>query len=401
MEANPSLQAPQFSSCTMPFIMVTDWPYNMGEVLAQLANIVHTFIREKNVTDDTATLVVATPAGLGLTPFHHVLLSPYSRYPVVSLDELSARQPPGAHVPWSAEGTHVSCFERAVLCKIHGVKSIAPLARAVLAKLLAEQKLQPPDPLGFAPQPGAALPPLATDTTLRVVLEARMGATRSIRNLHQVVQECEAANRRGFNVGSFNRLSCRILHTGDTPQLHGVNRFYANLAAVRSAHVLVAVHGAGAANCFFLEEADGRTALMEIRPCTFGTTHCGWPDAYMNSQLSWAGNRIRFFAYNVEDPEQCHPSDYEALAKADPTAPMRGNEAMRARDQHLTLKPGPFVEMLRHVGSLLRNETAYKEAQASNSLHGYAIPGGLRLAPLCAKNVSRTNPPGGRFIQVQ
>ena len=31
LEANPALQNPQFSSCTMPFIMVTDWPYNMGE----------------------------------------------------------------------------------------------------------------------------------------------------------------------------------------------------------------------------------------------------------------------------------------------------------------------------------------------------------------------------------
>ncbi|KAG2431408.1 hypothetical protein HXX76_009423 [Chlamydomonas incerta] len=388
----------------------------MGEVLAQLASIVHIFVRNKNVTDDSATLVVATPAGLGLTPFHHVLLSPYSRYPVISLEELSARQAPGAHVPWSAEGTHVSCFERAVLCKIHGVMSIAPLARAVLAKLEAEAKLQPADPLGFnTGAPGAALPPLATDTTLRVVLEARMGATRSIRNLHQVVEQCEAANKRGFNAGSFTRLSCRILHTGDTPQLHGVDRFYANVASVRSAHVLVAVHGAaalgmvlthrfsgllGAANCFFLQEDNGGTALIEIRPCAFGTTHCGWPDAYMNGQLGWAGNRIRFFAYNIEDPDQCHPSDYEALAKSDPSAPMRGNEAMRARDQHLTLKPGPFIEMLRHVASLLRNDVAYKEAQTSNSLHGYPIPGGLRLGPLCAKNVSRTTPPGGRFVEV-
>lgn len=114
----------------------------------------------------------------------------------------------------------------------------------------------------------------------------------------------------GFVAGTFNKLSCRILHTGDTPQLHGVNRYYANLASVRSAHVLVAVHGAGewagahgcisvsaclhvglhvglpwrmnshkpalgalclqlagAANCFFLQEDNGATALIEIRPC--------------------------------------------------------------------------------------------------------------------------------------
>ncbi len=44
-----------------------------------------------------------------------------------------------------------------------------------------------------------------------------------------------------------------MFSTGDTPDLHGVRRFHANMGAARSAHVLVVVHGAGAVNSFFME----------------------------------------------------------------------------------------------------------------------------------------------------
>ncbi len=63
------------------------------------------------------TLVPVVPLGLGLPTYMSVLLSPYSRFPPVSFDELSAR-PRGASAamaapaPWAAEGLHVRCFER-------------------------------------------------------------------------------------------------------------------------------------------------------------------------------------------------------------------------------------------------------------------------------------------------
>ncbi|GFR42899.1 hypothetical protein Agub_g3893 [Astrephomene gubernaculifera] len=425
LEATSQLQQPVFSSCTLPVILETDWPYNMGEVFAQLAAIADVYFRQKKMLDDSATIVVSTPLGLASTSYHHVLLSPYSRYPPVSFDELSQRAEEGRRVGWSAEGHHVRCFEKAVLCKLHGFpQNLLPTSQSVLRHIAPHI---PKDPLGFgaastaaaggstagpattptatsaavaalaAPAGGIVELPgdaaLAADGTLRVLLEARSGQGRTIRNLAQLVEACEVANARGFHAGSFSRLSCKVLNTADTPSLNGVDRFYATVGAVRSAHVLVAVHGAGAANCFFLRPDNGLTALLEIRPCRFGSKHCGWPDAYMQSQLSQAGGVIRFFAYNVEDPAQCAPSDYEVAATLPdpaglPLAPLRGGEDARARDQHLTLRPKPFIAMLRHVGSLLRNETAYQAAHGGRTLHGYAIPEGLAFGPLCVQDMA-------------
>lgn len=46
------------------------------------------------------------------------------------------------------------------------------------------------------------------------------------------------------------------------------DHFLTNVAAVRSAHVLVMQHGAGAINSFFMRQQDaGPSALVELRPC--------------------------------------------------------------------------------------------------------------------------------------
>jgi hypothetical protein len=61
--------------------------------------------------------------------------------------------------------------------------------------------------------------------------------------------------------------------------------------------------------------------------------------------------------------------------------------AFLARDQHLTLAPRPLLAMLRHVGSLLRNASAWQEAAHRGALHGYAVlEGRLALGPLCASD---------------
>ncbi|KXZ45390.1 hypothetical protein GPECTOR_55g296 [Gonium pectorale] len=388
LEGSPHLRSPVFSPCVLPVVMITDWPYNMGEVMAQLAPIADVYFRQKGMIDDLATLVLATPNGLGMTPFQHVLLQPYSRHPSMSLAELSAGRGAGEGGGGEA-GRHPSCFERVVLCKMHGFpQGIRPTVQTLLAHLAARGRI-PADPLGFGPPPPAPPLSLHNDSTLRVLIEARSGPTRNIRNMHDLIAACEAANAAGFRAGSFTRLSCKVLNTADTPQLHGNERFYATVGAVRSAHVLVTLHGAGAANCFFLEEDNGGTALLEIRPCRFGTQFCGWPDAYMQSQLSRAGDVIRFFALNVEDPAQCAPSDYEAAAQASPAdTPMRGGDDMRARDQHVSPRPATLLAMLRHVGGLLRDDAAFRAAQREGKLHGYAVPGGLALGPLCVKDVA-------------
>ncbi len=103
----------------------------------------------------------------------------------------------------------------------------------------------------------------------------------------------------------------------------------------------------------------------------------------------------------MEDPQQCHPSDYEAVAIKSPAdTPLRGTDDMRSRDQHVTLRPAPLMTMLRHVASLLRNHDAWRQADAGGRLHGYAVPEGLVLGPLCVRDMPAHLANGGTLIRV-
>ncbi len=51
-----------------------------------------------------------------------------------------------------------------------------------------------------------------------------------------------------------------------------------NIAAVRSANVLVTIHGSGSNNALFMEEG---STLIEIRPYQFGTRASEWANAFM------------------------------------------------------------------------------------------------------------------------
>ena len=51
-----------------------------------------------------------------------------------------------------------------------------------------------------------------------------------------------------------------------------------NIAAVRSANVLVTIHGSGSNNALFMEEG---STLIEIRPFEFGTKASAWANAFM------------------------------------------------------------------------------------------------------------------------
>ena len=51
-----------------------------------------------------------------------------------------------------------------------------------------------------------------------------------------------------------------------------------NIAAVRSANVLVTIHGSGSNNALFMEEG---STLIEVRPYQFGTKAHKWANAFM------------------------------------------------------------------------------------------------------------------------
>ncbi|KAG2484773.1 hypothetical protein HYH03_016427 [Edaphochlamys debaryana] len=168
------------------------------------------------------------------------------------------------------------------------------------------------------------------NATLRVVIESRQGPVRNLQSMQQLLEACArltAAGPGAFRVGRFASIECRAAAFGGqvTRDARGgtgmatVNRqvtgaedealFAANVAAVRSADVLVTVHGAGAANSFFMRPG---SALLELRPCHFGTRYRAWPDSYFPRSHQGGGDLVQFYALNVEDDSLCRPGDWQA-----------------------------------------------------------------------------------------
>ncbi|EFJ47071.1 hypothetical protein VOLCADRAFT_105289 [Volvox carteri f. nagariensis] len=116
----------------------------------------------------------------------------------------------------------------------------------------------------------------------------------------------------------------------------------------------------------------------------FGTHFAVWPDKYLPKQHEKNDNVIRFFALNVEDESQCMKGDFEFSVKnRTATRDAVGwDVGYFARDQHITLKPGPFLEFVRHVGTLVLDVHKYTVLRDRSKLHGYVVPEGLMYGPL-------------------
>ncbi|GIL77212.1 hypothetical protein Vretimale_3109 [Volvox reticuliferus] len=410
VEPTLPLRHPSWNNCTLPVVLLVDYPYDYKTfVVKALTDIDKIFRVRALAPEEDPTLVLATPAGLALEPYHAVLLSPYSRLPVATLAELGRRAMDGTLAEWSREGVRVHCFSQLLACKLDQQEGTAPhvAAAAVLTHL---GDIVPTDPLDFG-----VLPP----GVLRVVVEDRIGSWRTIRNVQQILGACKEADAKGFSAGGFTRIICKSLPVSyDTspPAVGPISTaspaaaaFLAKVGAVRSAHLFVSMVGSNGAHAFFMDHdpANGGAGLVEVRPCRWGSEHASRADGAaeaMAAQLQ-RDDTIRFFAYNVEDASQCSPPDYERqLAAALATGQMKPQatahnsqlkssprytpEELLVRDQHVTLRPGTLMAMLRHAASLLHDKVAYQSARSMNRLHGYAVPEGLLLGPLGLRNAA-------------
>ncbi|GFR42003.1 hypothetical protein Agub_g2817, partial [Astrephomene gubernaculifera] len=393
VEPTPPLRHPNWSNCTLPVIIMGDFLYNYKTFVTKVLTDVDSMFRIKGLAPDyDATLVLATPSGLALEPYHAALLSPYSRRPLITLAELGRRGLEGRPAQWATEGVRVHCFSKVLACKLDQRENTPPhhAANAVISHLGAAV---PPDPLGFGAAGAAAAAGGGWDeSVLRVVVEARSAPWRSLKNVEEILRACEQANAQGFSAGPFRRILCKPLpasYDSALPATGSVDlsgpaatALYGVLGAVRSAHLFISISGSSGAHAFFMQHSSGEagagqsgSGLIEVRPCGWGSAHAGRadgaPDAMMG-QLQRGDDAIRFFAYNVEDTAQCSPPDFEPALR---TAAANGSSSSSAsaasyiqpqpihtlenksppryspaellvRDQHLTLKPAPLLAMV-------------------------------------------------------
>ncbi|GLI70965.1 hypothetical protein VaNZ11_016067 [Volvox africanus] len=233
-EPTAALRNPVFTNCTLPLVMVADFPYNMGEFFAKVLTALDQL--SSTVLDDKVTLVLNTPMGLDLAPFHSLLMMSYSRYAPITAVELGSRGcsderlydsegrncEPAADkdddsgssrggcrvhraVPWSVEASQPHCFQRMIMCKwdlqTGGGTPLAAVAQRVVSTFIREGMV-PPSPIvypdssssrsssrgakgGSSKEGGELYPdpdPLGS-SMLRVLIESRQGPVRNIKNL--------------------------------------------------------------------------------------------------------------------------------------------------------------------------------------------------------------------------
>ena len=206
----------------------------------------------------------------------------------------------------------------------------------------------------------------------------------------------------------------------------------ADVVAARSADVVLAVHGAGCTNWFYM--APG-SALLELRPHQFGSH--GWADSYfplvrprgaaapwaspalcvwrrwrgpraactsqlqpcspaaallaterpplrpvssaVHSQVGQTGNHsLLWYGLNVEDPAASRPSPNEAALPAGTVT----KDQRLMRDRHTVLPLGALRDMLLRVAAAGRDRGRYLTQRAAGRHYAELHPGGV-LKPKC------------------
>ncbi|GIM04622.1 hypothetical protein Vretimale_9168 [Volvox reticuliferus] len=236
-EPTAALRNPVFTNCTLPLIIVADFPYNMGEFFAKVLTALDQL--SSTAFDDKVTLALTTPMGLDLAPFHSLLMMSYSRYAPTTAVEMGSRgcgdkqltyngricEPTADEdgrgyrsssrsgcrvneaVPWSVEATQPHCFQRVVMCKwdlqIGGGSPLAAVARRVVSAFIAKGML-PASPIQY---PGSSSsretnedgvdPDPRGSSMLRVLIESRQGPVRNIKNLEELLAACKEVDQIG------------------------------------------------------------------------------------------------------------------------------------------------------------------------------------------------------------
>ncbi|MEW5300375.1 MAG: hypothetical protein WDW36_003311 [Sanguina aurantia] len=307
---------------------------NVGEFYSRVPTMLGTkFQREDRMFDDRVTLVVAMPLKLPAFSFINFILQAFSKYAPTTFAELSDRRSADSPSNSTAEGTHVRCFERLLLAKIHGGNHPRTMQAA---KVVSDH---------YRPQFPAVVPNIWADDSaslMRVVIEVRADPDmRQFREVDKLIADCNANGPLDVPGSRYTRVQC-ITRT------FGKNAVE-DLAIMDLAEVFISPHGAGQSNAYYMKP---QRSMLEVRALHMGTTHTGWANMWQPLVSHQTGFGFFWWSLNIEDPEL---NDDSKLEKAGVETDPNNN----ARDRNMKLQWVPLKFMLGVIARVNNSKEVY------------------------------------------
>ncbi|KAL4446247.1 hypothetical protein ABPG77_003054 [Micractinium sp. CCAP 211/92] len=305
------LRQPTFSQCTVPVVWYPFWMKNFGHFLRDNSAKLWGFI-EDTPWADGIKLVPVTAEGLALPGFNYQLLQAMTPLRVETWADFSSRLPQAGLPPEqpgplpSAEGNHQRCFDSMLICThglnitrwpLHGFGRhlvqtykhlLAPEARAAAETESAVR----------AGRPGS--PTAGSLTMLSVVFQTRVGDTRQILNLEELLQRC---NKWQHTTADGQRFGFKCWEAEITDLTSG-------MTAAQLADVMVGVHGANLANGWMLRPG---SSMIEIQAYGFDKHAPHLQDPLFNAEDK--ESQVLWWVLQGCDPEGYVPSPAEAAGK--------------------------------------------------------------------------------------
>ncbi|KAL4458814.1 hypothetical protein ABPG75_013679 [Micractinium tetrahymenae] len=208
----------------------------------------------------------------------------------------------------------------------------------------------------------------ADATCLRVLFLTRSAKPqmRQIENLSELLADCNTWRHTDPKTGQEFAATCTSFQPGTNTA--------ETMAAVRSTHVIVGMHGAGMANAFFAKPG---SAMMEVFISSWPwQVHRVWLDQEALPQLQW-------WALTLNDLNVTSPGELEARLPHPHLYAGGQGQAKRHRDRNVRIPWSGLDRLLQEHASVhaAGGMSAYlaRRAAKERPVHYVALPGGVLI----------------------
>ena len=293
------VQARGFSPC-VPLVWRPVWAFNFGEQFANTLSPLHE-LQAAGLVDDRL-LLRPDFAAASRPHWYQPLLGGFSRQPLASLREIGTRcfaRDAQLKLSGKERSRHqrtrceASCHERVLVCGFQSLLDTNQRVPPALAPWRAAQWVASRVARTDAPAPPASNAPPAPP--------APPGALRVLFvNRTQTLNKDRRGRRRISNLAQLLELCAGWARVRCEAHEFGRRRLAVDVRAVRSADVLVGMHGSALDNALFMRSG---SALIEARPYGFEGQ---WPDRYLKLLLA-IETKVHYYQISAGSPQLSAP----------------------------------------------------------------------------------------------